>query len=56
MNKEISEIYTVEYIAREACILIRIFSPHKKKRRFIHRDFTPNEMDKRILQRWGVYP
>jgi hypothetical protein len=55
MNNKISEIYTVEYIEKEAAILIRMFSPHRKKKKFVHYDFALTPMDKRIMHRWSVY-
>lgn len=55
MSDNISEIYTVKYIAREASILIRMFSPHRKKRKFVHSDFALTDMDKRIMRRWSIY-
>ena len=55
MNPNINEKYTVEYIEREASILIRMFSPHRKKRKFVHSDFMLTEMDKRIMRRWRIY-
>jgi len=51
----IDERYTAEYIAREANLLIQYCSP-KNKRRGYGRNmrFAPNEMDRRIMQRWGL--
>lgn len=47
------ERYTVEYIRREARILIRFLRP--KKHKGVGAPFTPiTELDGRILRRWGL--
>lgn len=47
------ERYTVDYIQREAYILIRYLRP--KKHTGVGKPFTPlTELDCRILTRWGL--
>ncbi len=49
-----NEIYTVEYIEREAGLIILFFSPHVRKRKVNSRLFGFNEMDHRIMKRLGI--
>lgn len=47
------ERYTVEYIQREAYILLRFL--RKKKHKGVGKPAAPlNDMDHRILRRWGI--
>ena len=48
-----NERFTIEYIKREASIIIRFFKPSKKK----SRDWLPvpfNDMDHRIMRNLGI--
>jgi hypothetical protein len=48
------ERYTSNYIEREASIIIFFFSPHIRKRPNTGRLYSFNEMDYRIMKRYGV--
>ena len=50
--REMEEKYDVDYIAREAALLIRYFGKKKNKNAFTRFDLKP--VDVRIMQRWGL--
>ncbi len=52
----ISEIYTVEYIEREASLIIRMLSPYKKSKKKFNHCYRPlSDLDRRIMKRWGIF-
>lgn len=52
----IDEIYTIEYIEREASLIIRMFSPYKSKRKKFNVSQMPfSDLDRRIMKKWEVF-
>jgi hypothetical protein len=52
-NKVLSERFDVQYIEREAAILIRYLSPRRRKiGRFV--EFSLKPIDLRIMKYWGI--
>ena len=50
----IDERYTTQYIAREAALIIRYFSPYLKRGGFGRAPQKLSPQDFRILERWGI--
>jgi hypothetical protein len=48
----LDERFTIEYIEREAWVLLAFCS--KKRKKFTHLHVPPNMRDIRILRRWGL--
>jgi hypothetical protein len=50
----VHEKYTTQYIAREAALIIRYFSPYLKRGGFGRAPQKLSPQDFRILERWGI--